>query len=75
MAGDYSRSVVISLVIFSLVLSPMLPCAMARTPPPRATPRVYCPQCVCCEPAPPGGGCCKCLCASFETTPSQIGTP
>ncbi|KAL4291187.1 hypothetical protein GQ457_14G006570 [Hibiscus cannabinus] len=72
MAGDYSRSLVISvLVIFSLVLSPMLPCAMARTPPPR----VYCPQCVCCEPAPPGGGCCKCLCASVETTPSQIGTP
>ncbi|PPR83848.1 hypothetical protein GOBAR_AA36866 [Gossypium barbadense] len=30
MAGDNSTSVLISLVIFSLVLSPMLPCAMSR---------------------------------------------
>ncbi|KAB2061176.1 hypothetical protein ERO13_A10G064100v2 [Gossypium hirsutum] len=69
MAGDNSTSVLIALVIFSLVLSPMLPCAMSRR-------HVYCPACVCCGPPPPGGGCCSCRCASVEsTTPSQTGTP
>ncbi|KAL4386522.1 hypothetical protein GQ457_09G006150 [Hibiscus cannabinus] len=71
MAGDYTRSAVICLVVFSLVLSPMLPCATATARPPR----VYCPACVCCAPPPPGGGCCRCRCTSGEPTTAHTGTP
>ncbi|XWS20203.1 hypothetical protein CRYUN_Cryun31cG0079700 [Craigia yunnanensis] len=73
MAGDYPRSVLITLVIFSLVLSPMLPCGEAR--PPAPTP--MCPTCVCCGPPPPDQACCSCGCASSSTQPqhSQTGSP
>ncbi|KAB2008016.1 hypothetical protein ES319_D10G069200v1 [Gossypium barbadense] len=68
MAGEYPRSVLIVLVIFSLVVSPMLPCATAH-------PHVVCPACVCCGPPPPGGACCSCGCASVQSPPSEMATP
>ncbi|KAK8274382.1 hypothetical protein V6Z12_D10G069400 [Gossypium hirsutum] len=68
MAGEYPRSVLIVLVIFSLVVSPMLPCATAR-------PHVVCPACVCCGPPPPGGACCSCGCAPVQSPPSEMATP
>ncbi|XWS16270.1 hypothetical protein CRYUN_Cryun34aG0070700 [Craigia yunnanensis] len=72
MAGDYPRSVLITVVIFALVLSPMLPCGEARS----LAPRPICPACVCCAPPPPGQACCRCGCASStQTQHSQTGSP
>ncbi|KAK0597505.1 hypothetical protein LWI29_026002 [Acer saccharum] len=70
-AGNSARSVLVSLLIFAMVFSPMLlPCEAARftdahgingVKPKKTPPTVYCLDCVCCEPAPPGQ-CCKCGC-------------
>ncbi|KAJ4717986.1 cryptdin protein-related [Melia azedarach] len=75
MASNNSSSFLLTLFIFSVVLSPMLPCEAARftdnglsgvlrvlqqAPSP---PIIFCPACVCCAPAPPGA-CCPCRCPS-----------
>ncbi|KAL5755886.1 hypothetical protein ACOSQ2_020632 [Xanthoceras sorbifolium] len=66
-AGNSARSVLVTLLIFAMVFSPMLlPSEAARNPAVHVTgknlpPILYCPHCVCCEPAPPGQ-CCKCNC-------------
>ncbi|KAK4837028.1 hypothetical protein QYF36_002237 [Acer negundo] len=70
-AGNSARSVLVSLLIFAMVFSPMLlPCEAARFTDvhgingmmrKKIPPTVYCLDCVCCEPAPPGQ-CCKCGC-------------
>ncbi|KAK1568301.1 hypothetical protein Q3G72_022810 [Acer saccharum] len=70
-AGNSARSVLVSLLIFAMVFSPMLlPCEAARFTDvhgingvmrKKTPPTVYCLDCVCCEPAPPGQ-CCKCGC-------------
>ncbi|KAK9228973.1 hypothetical protein WN944_021930 [Citrus x changshan-huyou] len=69
-----SKSVLLTLFVFAIVSSPMLPCEAAaksaandlgavmrakKLPP--FPPKVYCLHCVCCAPAPPGE-CCKCDC-------------
>ncbi|KAH7565359.1 hypothetical protein JRO89_XS09G0195000 [Xanthoceras sorbifolium] len=70
-AGNSARSVLVTLLIFAMVFSPMLlPSEAARNPAvhgingvtgKKLPPILYCPHCVCCEPAPPGQ-CCKCNC-------------
>ncbi|TXG68777.1 hypothetical protein EZV62_003712 [Acer yangbiense] len=69
-ASNSTRSMLVTLLIFAMVFSPILPCQAVRFTPVHGingvmrtkTPQtVYCPQCVCCEPAPPGQ-CCKCGC-------------
>ncbi|XP_038896231.1 uncharacterized protein LOC120084509 [Benincasa hispida] len=68
-------SVLMTVLVFTMVLSPMtIPTANAtrvllqqiNRPP-------ICPACVCCEPAP-AGSCCRC-CASPIQTSSQNGSP
>ncbi|KAJ4717994.1 Cell division cycle protein-like protein [Melia azedarach] len=70
MAGNNPRSVLLTLFIFAMVLSPMLPSEAARFPAnglggvmllrrPAVPPPAPCPACVCCAPAPPGR-CCPC---------------
>ncbi|PSS18031.1 GDP polyribonucleotidyltransferase [Actinidia chinensis var. chinensis] len=66
MANYFPKSMGVTLLIFAIILNPVLPCKAAQVahrdllakPPP---PLLLCPDCVCCEPAPPGS-CCRCGC-------------
>ncbi|KAL5822662.1 hypothetical protein ACOSQ4_020562 [Xanthoceras sorbifolium] len=64
------RSVLVTLLIFAMVFSPILPCQAVRFTAAhgingvmriKKPPTLYCIHCVCCAPAPPGQ-CCKCHC-------------
>ncbi|PON51023.1 Transmembrane protein [Trema orientale] len=44
------------LVIFAMIFSPMSTSVEARPP----APAIDCPDCVCCEPPPSPGTCCRC---------------
>ncbi|KAK4764636.1 hypothetical protein SAY86_025726 [Trapa natans] len=61
MAGSRPISIIVSLMILALVLSPAPICVEARLNE-RVLKDPICPACVCCTPPPPGK-CCKC-CAS-----------
>ncbi|KAJ6711718.1 TRANSMEMBRANE PROTEIN [Salix purpurea] len=77
MAGGSLKSILASLFIFAIVLSPVLPSADAGRLNHRGLGRVsrppICPACVCCSPPPPGS-CCSC-CASPVQTQSTAGSP
>ncbi|KAK9281136.1 hypothetical protein L1049_004029 [Liquidambar formosana] len=70
-AGNSPRSVLVTLLIFALVFSPMLPCDSVRVSHLGSGP--ICPACVCCTPAP-AGSCCDC-CATPIETQSESGSP
>ncbi|KAJ0075302.1 hypothetical protein Patl1_33924 [Pistacia atlantica] len=53
-AGNPSSSVLVTLFIFVVVFSPMLPCEAARFTNGFHRHGLYCPQCVCCAAAKPG---------------------
>ncbi|KAL7100021.1 hypothetical protein ACP275_09G122400 [Erythranthe tilingii] len=62
MASNNVKSVMVTILVFVFVLSPMLPTGDAA----RVTivqevhaTRPICPACVCCTP-PPAGSCCRC---------------
>ncbi|KDP40828.1 hypothetical protein JCGZ_24827 [Jatropha curcas] len=63
MATNSVKSVLLTLFIFAMVLSPMMPCEAARAPNHNRgllqTDEPFCPACVCCSPPPPGS-CCDC---------------
>ncbi|KAI5602437.1 hypothetical protein BDE02_01G156000 [Populus trichocarpa] len=77
MAGNSLKSILVSLFIFAMVLSPIIPSAAAGRLNPRGlagTSRTICPTCVCCTP-PPRGSCCNKCCASPIQTQSATGSP
>ncbi|OMO70930.1 hypothetical protein CCACVL1_18575 [Corchorus capsularis] len=71
MAGNNAGSILITIFLFALVLSPMLPCDATRPidHPGPVVKRVICPDCVCCTPPPPGS-CCKCCASPIQTQSS-----
>ncbi|KAL6335735.1 hypothetical protein AAG906_039498 [Vitis piasezkii] len=72
-ATNSPRSILLTIFIFAMVLSPMVSSCDAA----RFTQRELlqedegpiCPACVCCSPAPPGG-CCPCC-----TSPAEPASP
>ncbi|OAY36565.1 hypothetical protein MANES_11G030600v8 [Manihot esculenta] len=74
MAGNCSRQILMSLLLFCMALSLILPCYAARYEPAAyhikdpdiGRSRPICPDCVCCKPPPPGS-CCKCCAAPIDT--------
>ncbi|GLU22344.1 hypothetical protein SLE2022_384250 [Rubroshorea leprosula] len=75
MAANSLRSILVTLVVFALVFSPLLPCDAVRITSPGffGPKRPICPACVCCQAAPPGS-CCSC-CASTVGPESQNESP
>ncbi|KAF3450661.1 hypothetical protein FNV43_RR06750 [Rhamnella rubrinervis] len=70
-AGKSTSSILVTVLIFAMILSPMTTCEAARSPKPE---RPICPACVCCEPAPKGS-CCRCCAAPIVTQPAHSGSP
>uniref|UniRef100_F6HY67 Uncharacterized protein n=1 Tax=Vitis vinifera TaxID=29760 RepID=F6HY67_VITVI len=68
-ATNSPRSILLTIFIFAMVLSPMVsPCDAARfTQRELLQGGPLCPACVCCSPLPPNG-CCQC-CASPAEQP------
>ncbi|KAK2654573.1 hypothetical protein Ddye_014429 [Dipteronia dyeriana] len=65
-ASNSTRSMLVTLLIFAMVFSPILPCQAIRFTPVHGINGVMrimipCLRCKCCEPGPPGH-CCKCIC-------------
>ncbi|KAL9387719.1 hypothetical protein Peur_020843 [Populus x canadensis] len=75
MAGNSLKSILVTLFIFAMVLSPILPSAEAGRLNHRGlqSGRPICPTCVCCSPPPPGS-CCPCCSTPIETE-STTGSP
>ncbi|XP_058005305.1 uncharacterized protein LOC131181010 [Hevea brasiliensis] len=80
MAGNSSRPILVTLLLFSMALSLLSSCYAARDAPPYHVKdpgvggsRIICPACVCCKPPPPGS-CCKCCAAPIVTQPNK-GSP
>ncbi|PKI62290.1 hypothetical protein CRG98_017291 [Punica granatum] len=71
MAASRSISIIMSLMILALVMSPAPPCHAARLNE-RVLTGPICPACVCCSPPPPGS-CCECCTTPVET--SAEGSP
>ncbi|OMO66490.1 hypothetical protein COLO4_30544 [Corchorus olitorius] len=70
MAGKNTGSILITIFLFALVLSPMVPCDATRPiDHPGVVKRIICPACVCCTPPPPGS-CCKCCASPIQTQSS-----
>ncbi|KAL5057010.1 hypothetical protein RYX36_028614 [Vicia faba] len=67
MATNSQKFTLMTIFIFAMALSSILPCDAARDL--VAVNKVICIQCVCCTPPPPGTCCSKC-CAS--SSPPQI---
>nr|DAD44533.1 TPA_asm: hypothetical protein HUJ06_002763 [Nelumbo nucifera] len=72
MAAKSGISMMATLLILALVLSPVLPTEAARFTNNELFGRtllqeeIICPACVCCTPAPPGE-CCECCASPIET--------
>ncbi|WCJ39676.1 cryptdin protein-related [Euphorbia peplus] len=63
MATSSIKSVLVTLFIFAMVLSPMIPTEATRlnTRELLQTKKPFpCPDCMCCSSAPPAGSCCAC---------------
>ncbi|XP_065868970.1 uncharacterized protein [Euphorbia lathyris] len=71
MASSSMKSVLVTLFIFAMVLSPIMQTQAARlntrdllqTDEP-----IFCPACVCCSP-PPHGSCCECCAEPVPDSP------
>uniref|UniRef100_A0A6N2MUB8 Uncharacterized protein n=1 Tax=Salix viminalis TaxID=40686 RepID=A0A6N2MUB8_SALVM len=75
MAGNSLKSVLVTLFVFAMVLSPMLPSAEAGRLNHRGLQSgPICLTCVCCTPPPPGSCCKKCCATPIETEPAT-GSP
>ncbi|KAG6782238.1 hypothetical protein POTOM_011633 [Populus tomentosa] len=75
MAGNSLKSIMVTLFIFAMVLSPILPSADAGRLNHRGLQGPICPACVCCSPPPPGS-CCPCCSTPTPTEPeSTTGSP
>ncbi|CAK7356581.1 unnamed protein product [Dovyalis caffra] len=73
--GNSLRSILVTLFVFAMVLSPILPSAEAGRLNHRVLagpPRPICPACVCCAPPPPGF-CCECCATPTPPTQSTSG--
>ncbi|OMO66491.1 Cell division cycle protein-like protein [Corchorus olitorius] len=69
MAGKNAGSILITIFLFALVLSPILPCDATRPIDhlgPVVKRVILCPDCVCCTPPAPGS-CCKCCASPIHT--------
>ncbi|KAM3267897.1 hypothetical protein P3S67_031882 [Capsicum chacoense] len=74
MAMNSQNTILATIIIFMLVLSPIVPSnANGLTRREVLVRRSICPACVCCQPPPPGS-CCSC-CASPINTQSHNGSP
>ncbi|XP_022144128.1 uncharacterized protein LOC111013890 [Momordica charantia] len=67
-------SIFVTVLVFTMVLSPMISTAAATRLPLQVRRPPICPACVCCKPPPPGS-CCKQCCATPIETSSQNGSP
>ncbi|PNT43919.1 hypothetical protein POPTR_003G061000v4 [Populus trichocarpa] len=66
MTGNSLKSIMVTLFIFAMVLSPILPSAEAGRLNYRGLQSgPICPTCVCCSPPPPGS-CCPCCSTPIE---------
>ncbi|KAI3455512.1 hypothetical protein Pfo_012175 [Paulownia fortunei] len=79
MASNNLRSIMVTLFLFSFVLSPILPTSDAArftvVQEVLATGPI-CPACVCCEPPPPGSCCSRCCASSSPIAfQPQNGSP
>ncbi|EEF46348.1 conserved hypothetical protein [Ricinus communis] len=72
MASSSLKSFLVTLFIFAMVLSPMIPSEAARMNQRdllQTNEPIFCPACVCCSPPPPGQ-CCDCCATPVPDTGS-----